>query len=99
MPYFPSKNPIVVHCREGLIDPKNGDYDSLGILYAIESDGTRNEINRFFKEHNNEWNEIDKTEFDSRICNKIMQEAEAKDKINIGVDLAKGPDMTGYVKE
>ena len=99
MPYFPSKNPIVVHCREGLSDPKNGDYDSLGILYAIEPDGSRNEINRFFKEHNNEWNEIDKTEFDSRICNKIMQEAEVKDKINIGVDLANGPDMTGSVKD
>ena len=67
MPYFPSKNSIVVHCREGLSDPKNGDYDSLGILYAIEPDGTRNEINRFFKEHNNKWNEIDKTEFDGRI--------------------------------
>ena len=67
MPYFPSKNSIVVHCREGLSDPKNGDYDSLGILYAIEPDGSRNEINRFFKEHNGEWNEINKTEFDSRI--------------------------------
>ena len=68
MPYSPSKNSIVVHCREGLSDPKNGDYDSLGILYAIEPDGSRNEINRFFKEHNNEWTEIDKTEFYSRIC-------------------------------
>ena len=67
MPYSPSKNSIVVHCREGLSDPKNGDYDSLGILYAIEPDGSRNEINRFFKEHNNEWTEIDKTEFYSRI--------------------------------
>ena len=36
---------------------------------------------------------------DIPICNKIMQEAEVRDKINIGVNLANGPDMTGSVKE
>ena len=36
---------------------------------------------------------------DIPICNKIMQEAEVRDKINIGVDLAKGPDMTGTINE
>lgn len=36
---------------------------------------------------------------DIPICNEIMQEAEARAKINIGVDLAKGPDMTGAINE
>lgn len=39
-----------VYCEELLTDRKNGDYDTKGILYVVDSKGNRTEIRRFFKE-------------------------------------------------
>ena len=50
MPYFPESKPFYVYCEEFLTDRKNGDYDTVGILYIIKPDGERVEINRYFKE-------------------------------------------------
>lgn len=52
MPYMPGK-PIKVYCEDFLTDKKNGDFDTVGVLYAIKTeDGNqeRIEINRFFRE-------------------------------------------------
>ncbi len=57
MPCFPGK-PIKVYCEDFLTDRKNGDFDTVGIFYAIKPDGEEVEINRFFKENGNDWAEI-----------------------------------------
>ena len=71
MPYSPASKPWYVYCTEGLSDPKNGDFDSIGIHYVLKPNGERVDINRFFKEGENEWIEIDKQEYDNRVnCNR-----------------------------
>ena len=67
MPYSPASKPWYVYCSEGLSDPKNGDFDSIGIHYVIKPNGKRVNIRRFFKEVENEWIEIDKQEYDNRV--------------------------------
>ena len=61
-------NPLkLIACKDLLTDRKNGDWDTLGILYAIMPDGNRVNINRFFKESENGWNEINIDEYNERI--------------------------------
>ena len=67
MPYSPASKPWYVYCSEGLSDPKNGDFDSIGIHYVLKPNGKRVDINRFFKEGENELIEIDKQEYDNRV--------------------------------
>ena len=62
MPYYPQGR-IKVYCEEFLTDRKNGDFDTVGIMYIIKPDNTRVEINRFFKEGEDDWVEIDKSEY------------------------------------
>lgn len=50
MPYWPPKSRYTVYAEEFLLDPANGDYDTVGYLYAIDPDGQRIEINRYFAE-------------------------------------------------
>lgn len=65
MPYTPT-DPIKVYTTSILTDRKNGDYDTIGIFYAIQPDGSRIEINRFFKEGKDDWIEIDEDEYHLR---------------------------------
>ncbi len=65
MPYFPGKR-FDVFCEEFLTDRKNGDFDTVGILYAIEPLGKRIEINRYFKESEDDFVEIVKSEYEER---------------------------------
>lgn len=72
MPYTPGK-PIKVYCEDFLTDKKNGDFDTVGVLYAIKTeDGNqeRIEINRFFREPEGDeegsWTEISKEEYYKR---------------------------------
>lgn len=53
-------------CEEYLTDRKNGDFDTVGILKVIEPDGKTVEINRYFKDVPNGWEEIDLEEFKNR---------------------------------
>lgn len=64
MPYIPGE-PIKVVCEEFLVDPKNGDYDTVGILYAIK-DGEKTAINRFLAEKDGKMVEIQETEYQKR---------------------------------
>lgn len=70
MPYFPGK-PIKVYREDFLTDRKNGDFDTVGIFYAIKSDGEKVEINRFFKESEDGWDEIDEVEYNERKAIKL----------------------------
>lgn len=72
MPYMPGK-PIKVYCEDFLTDPKNGDFDTVGVFYALkETDGQqeRVEINRFFREpkegESSSWTEITGVEYAAR---------------------------------
>lgn len=69
MPYMPASKPIKVVCDECLVDPQNGDYDTLAVLYAIMPDGEQVDINKFYKEsneQNNQFEEITQQEYYER---------------------------------
>lgn len=71
MPYIPNDG-YRVYCEEFLTDPKNGDFDTKGILYAIGPDKEMIEINRYFGEIDGEMQEIDKEEYEKR---RLLAEA------------------------
>lgn len=75
MPYFPTKSFKVV-CEEFLTDRNNGDFDTIGMLYFIDPDGVRMELNRYFKEVENDFVEIDKDEYEERrvMYQKLLEE-------------------------
>ena len=66
MPYMPSDRPYMVYCSETLTDPHNGDFDTVAIWYVKKPNGDREEINHFFKEGEEDWIEIDGTEYQKR---------------------------------
>ena len=70
MPYSPGKA-IAVYCEDFLTDKKNGDFDTRGIFYAVKPDGEKIEINRFFKEAKDGWDEINEIEYNERKGCKI----------------------------
>ena len=72
MPFMPSEKPIYAYCEEFLTDKRNGDFDTMGIIY-LDKDGESIEVNRFFKEGTayHGWDEISKEEYDARKAVKI----------------------------
>lgn len=66
MPYMPYDRSIKVFCEDFLTDRKNGDFDTVGILYAIGPDGERKDINRYFKEGEKDFIEISVEEYCKR---------------------------------
>lgn len=52
-----------VYCEDFLYDPKNGDFDTLGILSIKLPSGDVVYINRYFREGNKTWEEIDEAEY------------------------------------
>lgn len=69
MPYCPPTKPFVVYCTEGLSDPKNGDFDTIGIWYVDKPNGERDVIERFFKDDENgsSYIEIDRQEYEKKM--------------------------------
>ena len=72
MPYMPGTQ-IKVYCDDFLTDKKNGDFDTVGVFYALKTENgkqERIEINRFFRapKDNEEcsWVEISKEEYMQR---------------------------------
>lgn len=47
MPYYPNDG-YIVYCEDFLTDPTNGDFDTIGIFYAIDPEGNKIHIDRFF---------------------------------------------------
>lgn len=69
MPYFPTEKGMKVYCESLLTDRKNGDFDTVGVLYAVMTTEGKTKttiINRFFKEGDKEWIEIDMKEYTER---------------------------------
>lgn len=66
LPYMPNSRPDVIVCDELLTDRKNGDYDTLAILYIKKADGERVEVNRYFKENEVSFTEISPEEYKER---------------------------------
>lgn len=71
MPYLPSTKRFRVTCDEFLVDPKNGDYDTVAYLDILTPDGKTIELNRYFKEENGQMVQIEKAEFDERRTKKV----------------------------
>ena len=72
MPYMPGK-PIKVYCEDFLTDKKNGDFDTVGVFYALKTENNKQEkieINRFFRAPKDDevgrWTEISKEEYVQR---------------------------------
>ena len=70
MPYMPDAKPIKVYSEDFLTNKDNGDFDTVGTLYAIKGE-EKVEINRYFKESQSGWIEISKEEYEQRKENKI----------------------------
>ena len=71
MPYLPSSKKFKVVQDEFLVDPKNGDDDTVGYLHILTPDGKKVELNRFFKEVDGQMVQIEKAEFDERKANRV----------------------------
>lgn len=78
MPYIP-EGPIKIYTETFLYDINNGDFDTKGIFYAIKPDGTRIELNKFFKESDMGFVEIDRDEYESRKENRIKDDEEGNE--------------------
>lgn len=66
MPYMPETKPYYVYCEDFLYDPKNGDYDTVGLLYYITPDGERKDLDIYLAEKENEMARISKDEYNER---------------------------------
>ena len=70
MPYIPNEG-YKVYCEDFLSDPNNGDFDTVGILHAVDPDGETVEIGRFFGDIDGEMVDITKEEYERR---KLLSE-------------------------
>jgi len=75
MPYIPGR-PFKVYCDDCLVDPKNGDYDTVAIFHMFKPDGEREEINKFFKESKDGWTSISRDEYDARYLIRVRGDSE-----------------------
>lgn len=73
MPYIPKTYNVV--CEEHLTDRKNGDFDTIAILYVHKASGLRQEINRYFKESGHDWKEITYAEWRERVKLHMLRDA------------------------
>lgn len=77
MPYFPPSGKYKVVCEDILFDPKNGDFDAKAILYVVEPNGNRIDINRYFDCRGEGWKEIDyDTWYELKLMSNSWKEAE-----------------------
>lgn len=80
MPYMPNDKPDVIVCDELLTDRKNGDFDTIAILYIKRSNGEKVEVNRYFKEAETGFVEITGREYFQReIMDKQREEKELEE--------------------
>ena len=66
-----------------LTDRKNGDYDTIAILYIKRANGEKVEVNRYFKENDVSFTEIlfKKNNKKDKSCTKNGLEGKLKNKI------------------
>ena len=76
MPYMPASKSYKFVTTDFLVDPKNGDFDTVGALYLIKPDGERVEVNRYFSyDDDYDIKEIDKDEYERRrqLANDLLK--------------------------
>lgn len=76
MPYYPPDKPYVVRCEDFLVDPKNGDFDTVGIYYMKTPEGDIVHINRYFTEGGDLygcWKEISWLEYEVLRGKRVMR--------------------------
>ena len=66
MPYFPADKPYKVREHELLTDRKNGDFDTKHIVSVTTPESEVVVINRYFKESEDGWEEINEEEYYDR---------------------------------
>ena len=72
MPFIPPVKRSNVYCDNFLTDENNGDFDTEALLYMVNENGEKEEINRFFKfEKDADIVEITKEEYEERKARKI----------------------------
>lgn len=71
MPYLPANKKFRLFTEKFLVDPKNGDYDTIAYLYILMPDGKTIELNRYFKEENGQMVKIESAEFDERKAKRV----------------------------
>lgn len=76
MPYLAPMRPYKVFTEQLLFGDK-GDFDTIAYLYILLPDGQKIELNRYFKEENNQLVPMEKEEWDAR---KAAKKAEKKDE-------------------
>ena len=84
MPYYPTADNIKVITEDFLVDPRNGDFDTVGIFYAEDPYSGIRKINRFFKEDSKSdfrWKEISRLEYLLRKLVKIDPNSERAHRI------------------
>ena len=74
MPYMPSNRTDIIICDELLTDRKNGDFDTISILYIKRANGQKVDVNRYFKESGKSFEEISETEWYGRFQLHAMRE-------------------------
>lgn len=70
MPYMPTSKPYYVYCEDFLVDPKNGDFDTVGLLYYKTPEGERKDLDIYLKGTEKGFKEITKEEYLRRKGNK-----------------------------
>ena len=72
MPYIPSKNKFIIYTQTFLVDKKNGDFDTRGILYVTTPEGKKVDLNIFqTTDENGQWVKISKEEYDKLLEKRI----------------------------
>ena len=80
-PYDPPSKSFKMYTVYFLVDPKNGDFDTMGFTKVIKPNGEVIEINRYFREPNDGevetypgWVEISEEEYREREKNQVERE-------------------------
>ena len=71
MPYVPEK--YLVYSEDFLFDEQNGDFDTVGIIKVKLPNDEFEDVNRYFKESENDFIEITKDEYEYRKANAVRQ--------------------------
>lgn len=90
LPYYPPSRPYYVYCTEGLSNPENEDFDTLGIWYVLTPYGEHVDINKFFKESSTGFTEIKQEEYKNRINSSYKKDKKEQCRIETMPELPKG---------
>lgn len=65
-PYMPTKEKYIVYVTEFLMDPANGDFDTMNLVSVKLPNGDVRSINLYYKEENSRWVQITQDEWIGR---------------------------------